>query len=262
MSPSIGELATALIAVQGELPKVKKGKVNPFFKRAYAGLETVMPAVLEVLSAHDLAVLQTIGGDGQGGTTLSTTLLHKSGEWVSDTQPLMLTKPDPQSQGSAITYGRRYAVMSLLGLVADDDDDGNAASPRDSAPVQRTQPRQAAPKRADASPPIDAYERKARELEKGERQAEQEIQRSSKEQHGFIRSLVEAMFGGDAQAEVSCIAAINAHAVNDAATEIHLIPLSKGEASAMIDALQKMQQAEPQPKLEPVGADPGPARDA
>ena len=153
MSPSVTELTAALIAVQKELPKLKKDKENPFFKSSYVGLDTVLPAALEALSAHGLGLLQTIGGDGNGGTTLSTTLLHESGEWVSDTQPLMLVKPDPQSQGSAITYARRYAVMAILGLVADDDDDGNAASPpakRRAAPSQKPQGRALPPSTADA----------------------------------------------------------------------------------------------------------------
>ena len=151
-SESIKNLAAALIAVQMELPPVTKDRENPYFHSKYVGLDTVMPAALKVLTAHGLGVVQSVGGDGNGGTTLTTMLLHESGEWLSDTQPLLLVKPDPQGQGSAITYGRRYAIMAMLGLVADDDDDGAAASP----PVDRRQeyneyheqnaaPRQSAP---------------------------------------------------------------------------------------------------------------------
>lgn len=128
MSASIKELSVALIAAQKELPKVEKDKVNPFFQSKYAGLDTVLPAVLKVLTDHGLGLVQSVGSDQNGGSTLSTMLVHESGEWLKDTQPLLLVKSDPQSQGSAITYGRRYAAMSILGLVADEDDDGNAAS--------------------------------------------------------------------------------------------------------------------------------------
>ncbi|KKN03813.1 hypothetical protein LCGC14_1103860 [marine sediment metagenome] len=262
MSESIKEITVALIAAQSELPTIIKDKLakGDKFSYRYVSLDTVMPEALAILNKNGMALTQTVGTAEGGGTTLSTTILHSSGEWISDTQPLLLVKLDPQGQGSAITYARRYGLMAMLGLVADDDDDGAAASPRDTAPQSRTQSRQRPQERADAAPLIDAYERKARELEKGEQQVRREIERSSKEQHKFIRSLVGKMFDGDEQAQVSCIAVINAHAVNDAVTEIHLTPLSKGEASAMIDGLQKMQRTEPQPKLEPlpVAGDPGP----
>src|SRR3990167_1618070 len=125
MSPSIQNLAVALVAAQTDLPKLAKDKENPFFHSKYAGLDTVLPAALKVLSAHGIALLQSVGQDGHGGSTLTTMLMHQSGEWVRDTQPLLLVKNDPQGQGSAITYARRYAVMSMLGLVAEEDDDGN-----------------------------------------------------------------------------------------------------------------------------------------
>lgn len=128
MSPSIENLAVALIAAQTSLPKVPKDKTNPFFGSSYAGLDTVLPAALGVLTSHGLGLVQSVGEDSQGNTTLTTVLMHKSGEWYADTQPLLLVKADPQGQGSAITYARRYAVMSLLGLVAEEDDDGNKAS--------------------------------------------------------------------------------------------------------------------------------------
>ena len=127
MSESVKELATALIAVQAELPTITKDKVakGEKFSYAYVGLDTVMPEALAILNKHGLALTQTVGTAEDGnGTTLTTTLLHKSGEWLTDTQPLLLSKQDPQGQGSAITYARRYGVMSALGMVADEDDDG------------------------------------------------------------------------------------------------------------------------------------------
>jgi hypothetical protein len=50
-----------------------------------------------------------------------------TGESVEDVMPLMLVKEDPQAQGSAITYARRYSLLTLLSLTADEDDDGEAA---------------------------------------------------------------------------------------------------------------------------------------
>jgi len=87
------------------------------------------------LAKHGLAVTQGISFQ-QGFSdnanvlhdTLTTTLIHKSGQWIESEMQLHLPKQDPQGQGSAVTYARRYAYMAILGLVADDDDDGNSAS--------------------------------------------------------------------------------------------------------------------------------------
>jgi hypothetical protein len=68
------------------------------------------------------------------GPTLRYSLVHaESGEAVSDTMPLLLGKDDMQGFGSAVTYARRYALCAVLGLVADEDDDGNAAAATGSA---------------------------------------------------------------------------------------------------------------------------------
>jgi hypothetical protein len=67
---------------------------------------------------------------------VETILAHSSGEWVSSTLAVPLTKADAQGLGSAITYGRRYALAAIVG-VCPADDDGEAAVAR---PTQRTQP--------------------------------------------------------------------------------------------------------------------------
>ena len=135
MSDSIKELAVALIAVQAELPTITKDKLvtGDKFSYSYVGLETVMPEALAILNKHGLALTQTPGTAEDGGTTLTTMLLHKSGEWLTDTQPLLLSKLDAQGQGSAITYARRYGVMAMLGIVAEEDDDGRDARQRPAA---------------------------------------------------------------------------------------------------------------------------------
>jgi hypothetical protein len=126
-SDQLDALATALSAAQGEFEAVAKDSKNPFFKSTYAALPTVVQAASPILATHGLAVTQLLGHDVQGDT-LTTVLLHKSGQFISDTMHLRPVKDDPQAQGSATTYGRRYAYMAALGLVADEDDDGNAGS--------------------------------------------------------------------------------------------------------------------------------------
>ena len=144
---ALDKLAPALVALQADLKPVEKSAANPFFKSKYAPLPAVMQVVQPLLARHKLAVSQFVTHlDGQ--SALRTLLIHESGQLLEDTQPLLLPQtheedkwdrdaqqlvtrfvvPTPQDQGSAITYARRYGVMAVLGLVADEDDDGNAAS--------------------------------------------------------------------------------------------------------------------------------------
>ena len=126
-SESIQELAKALLAAQAEFSAVPKGSDNPFYKSKYAALPDVVKHAGPVLSKHGLAVSQFVD-NVNGEDALTTYLIHSSGEWISHSMLLHLVKNDPQAQGSAITYARRYSYMACLGLVADEDDDGNAAS--------------------------------------------------------------------------------------------------------------------------------------
>ena len=127
-SEFINELATALSAAQAEFSAVPKDKANPFFKSSYADLASVVKTATPVLTKNGLSVSQFITNTEDGRDALVTYLLHSSGQYLAHTMVLHLPKSDPQGQGSAVTYARRYSFMSVLGLVADVDDDGNAAS--------------------------------------------------------------------------------------------------------------------------------------
>lgn len=126
-SESIKELAAALANAQGEFGIAEFDRVNPHFKSKYATLTSVMNAVRKPLQKYGLSVVQTLT-EGAKGMALETTLLHASGEWLSGTTPILLAKEDMQGLGSAITYAKRYAVSAILGVVSDEDDDGNAAA--------------------------------------------------------------------------------------------------------------------------------------
>ena len=126
-SPTITKLAQALLAAQAEFSAVPKGSDNPFFKSKYAALPDVVKHTTPVLAKHGLGVSQFVD-NVNGEDALTTYLIHSSGEFISHSMLLHLVKDDPQAQGSAITYARRYSYMACLGLVADEDDDGNAAS--------------------------------------------------------------------------------------------------------------------------------------
>lgn len=121
------EIIKALLKAQKEFPTVKKEDSNPFFKSKYAGLPSVLEAVTPTLTKHDLAVVQSPISEGDR-VGVETTIYHVSGESITSKFTMNLAKNDPQGSGSAITYARRYSLVSMLGLNVDDDDDGNVAS--------------------------------------------------------------------------------------------------------------------------------------
>lgn len=143
------ELAAALVAAQSEFSAVAKDRANPFFKSSYADLPAVKAEAQPVLAKHGLAVIQEpkyVVIEGKIHDTLTTIVVHSSGQIKASTMILKPVKGDPQAQGSAITYAKRYAFMAILGLVADDDDDGNTASGRaKSGGTTRTRARSNAP---------------------------------------------------------------------------------------------------------------------
>jgi len=131
-SESIANLAAALSAVQGLLRPAEENATNPFFKSKYADLASIISAARAYMAANGLSVSQfpgpTYNGDSHHYATLTTILMHSSGEWLSQDLTMPLAKVDPQGYGSAITYARRYALASVLGIVAGEDDDANAAT--------------------------------------------------------------------------------------------------------------------------------------
>lgn len=126
-SDTLTKIAPALLAAQKAITFAAKDSNNPHFKSKYADLPGVIEAIKEPLNSVGIVFLQTQGKADQGTMTLTTRLLHESGEWIEDTATIPLPKSDPQGFGSANTYGRRYGLASIIGLYQDDDD-GNAAS--------------------------------------------------------------------------------------------------------------------------------------
>lgn len=125
-SESITEIAAALVKAQAQIEAVKKDSANPFFKSKYADLASVRDAIREPFAANGLCVVQEPSTE-DGRVCITTTLLHSSGQYIRSSLRLTPVKQDPQAIGSAITYGRRYALQAVAG-VAPEDDDGNAAS--------------------------------------------------------------------------------------------------------------------------------------
>ena len=143
-SPEVIDLAKALIAVQHTQQPAIKDRENPFAKSRYATLNSVMDSCRDALLTNGIWVTQYPVPAEAGHLGLVTKLTHaESGQWQSSLLVMPLPKADPQGYGSAMTYARRYALSALLGMVTEDDDDGEAAS-RDTSAKPRTarQPRQ------------------------------------------------------------------------------------------------------------------------
>ena len=128
-SESIKEIATALSKVQGQLTHAVKDSANPFFKSKYADLGSVWDSCRKLLADNGLSVMQFPGDYVEGNISLTTMLTHSSGEWISHSMSLPVSKPDAQGAGSAITYMRRYALAAVVGIYQADDDGNEAVKP-------------------------------------------------------------------------------------------------------------------------------------
>ena len=157
-SDSIAALATALSAFQGVIKAAPKKEINPFYRSRYADLATIWETIRVPLAANGLSVSQLPNFEGDK-ITLTTLLLHSSGEWLASELvmvPMHQSKEegwapsmDPQSVGKAIAYARRYGMSAILGVVADEDDDGESGTDHTSEGAesgQTTQPAAANPK--------------------------------------------------------------------------------------------------------------------
>lgn len=151
-SATCAKIAAALCGAQSEIQNPTKNKQNPHLKNWYADITAVLGAVLPVFTKHKLAVTQ-LPCELDGEPALLTLVLHDSGEWLETVTKIRPVKTDPQSIGSAQSYARRYALQSVAGVAADDDDDGNAGSrpaAGNHAPQHHAQPRSVADRCLDA----------------------------------------------------------------------------------------------------------------
>ncbi len=123
------ELYTAIGNVQQNVGKIKKSSDNPYFNSKYADLPTIWEKIKAELNSNGLVVSQHPVST-ESGMGLETIIIHiGSGQMISSTVSSKTDTSNPQKMGSAITYLRRYALCSILGLQVDDeDDDGNKAS--------------------------------------------------------------------------------------------------------------------------------------
>ena len=118
-------LFLGLIKFQTKVKPIPKNKVNPFYNSRYAELSTVIDVCLPALNDSGLAVVQIMKILPESGDNFLVTILcHESGETL-ESSILLPRISDAQKLTGAITYLRRTSYLSILGLVADDDMDGN-----------------------------------------------------------------------------------------------------------------------------------------
>ena len=151
------ELFAALIKAQSAMGSAVRDSKNPHFRHGYASLSAVIDAVIPVLNEAGVGILQ-LPSQHDNQVQLTTVLIHSSGQMVSSTvaTPMDSRRNNAQGVGSAITYLRRYSLQSIMGLPVEDDD-GNAASGR------QTKRRQPAPPAQPAAKPLD-YDELARQI--------------------------------------------------------------------------------------------------
>lgn len=136
MTPDIhalsAALSAALVSAQTKIKRAVKSKTNDHFRASYADLADVLDACQQALNEAGLACVQRpttrIDAAGRIWVDVETMILHESGAYTSSTLGMPVAKPDPQGIGSAITYGRRFGLSSMVGVSADDDDGAQASA--------------------------------------------------------------------------------------------------------------------------------------
>jgi hypothetical protein len=132
-SESIGAIAAALAKAQAEITNPEKSLTatirSPFPRQGdqtfrYAPLSTGLDIVRKALGRHEIATVQTTAIDNEVGLIRLTTILaHASGEWMSSDWPVCPVSETaaPHRMGAALTYARRYALFTLVGIAGEDD---------------------------------------------------------------------------------------------------------------------------------------------
>jgi ERF superfamily len=152
-SESVAALATALAKAQGELVNPEKsltatiraacpeGTQHSF---RYAPLSAGLDIVRKTLGQHEIATVQTTAIDQAAGlVNLTTVLAHASGEWIASDWPVcpIADIASPHRMGAALTYARRYALFTLVGIAGEDDLDAPDIAGCGPAPARNSAPR-------------------------------------------------------------------------------------------------------------------------
>lgn len=134
-------VSKALVAALSEIRSPAYDRTNNAFKGfRYASLAAFVEAARDALGRHKLALVQPIfpeSREGDNVLVIHTRVIHESGEAIElGRLPFRPDESKPQSVGASLTYFRRYALAAALGIVADDDHDGNDAVTREPSRVE------------------------------------------------------------------------------------------------------------------------------
>lgn len=153
--------AAALCEFQGDCPQIRKDKTAKAgsYSYSYADLGGILATVRTTLNGSGFSIMQALGNADDGRPTITTTLMHEGGHSERSTFAFN-AQPDMQKLGGAITYARRYALCAMLGVVAEDDDDGAYASQPPPARAAKKAPAKA-PAKAPSNGEITAPQVKA-----------------------------------------------------------------------------------------------------
>jgi hypothetical protein len=159
--PSLAEpssIAAVLARALRDMRGPAKDGINPRFGQGYATLGAFIDAVKPILSKHDLAVSHDFVPTGNGDLLCYTVIHSGDGESLRLAPiPVKVDSSNPQATGSAITYARRYSLSAALGIVADEDDDGNRASPEKNPAEAEARPTRAPTPAKAALPPAGVF---------------------------------------------------------------------------------------------------------
>jgi len=124
------EISAALVKAQKEFGPALKSSTNPAFRSRYADLSACVEAVIDALNNNDIYMMQPTH-ECDNGVIVETVFIHSSGEQISSGRlHVPATKHDAQGYGRALTYARRYSLMTACGIAPEDDDGNNASKPK------------------------------------------------------------------------------------------------------------------------------------
>jgi hypothetical protein len=252
-SESVAALAAALAKAQAELvnpeksltASIRSGRVGEEERSfRYAPLSSGLDIVRKTLGQHEIATMQTTAIDQTAGmVNLTTTLAHASGEWIASDWPVcpIAETANPHRMGAALTYARRYALFTLVGIAGEDDLDApdlcdGPRSPTPSADERLLKPRDGQPR----MPPRKPGNGQRRHGMHGERPSTLEPEQSATLREKLLTALGNitsadsaAIWAPEALAAKNRLAAADAKLVEDAFEHklLELAPSATGEVA-------------------------------
>lgn len=139
-SESTAKIDAAMAKAQSQIEAASKDKVNPAFRSKYADLSAVWEACRKALTDNGISITQWPTHSDDHRLHLITRLACE-GEWMLCEFSIPTSKQDAHGYGSAVTYAKRFSLAAAVGVVADDDDDGNAAAGRPANTQAKTEPK-------------------------------------------------------------------------------------------------------------------------